>query len=458
MSDRLHGADPPYAAPEPYESSTGGSVRHSRAVENVRPLAMDLYAGAGGLSLGMDQAGFDVIAAAEFDPIHALTHRFNFPQTPVLCRDLSEERVEKISTALSTAAKASWHEQHPGADFPGIDAIVGGPPCQGFSVGGVRDPIDDRNSQLLRFVDLVVHMQPKVFCLENVAGILEPRFEGLRKEALRRLTIDGGYAVEGFDLAVNAKDFGVPQSRRRVLIMGSRVSDAPRLSPHNQAVVTVREALEGLPNLAQYRNLLFTDEVLLHDDDVLQLRSVRSAYARRLAGLEIESFDRSWPRIYDDAVLTNSLRTVHTPKTVQRFSRTGQGAVERVSRLFRLDPEGQARTLRAGTGTDRGSHTSPRPIHPEKNRVITVREAARLHGYPDWFRFHGTNWHGHRQVGNSVPPPLAAAAGRALVEALGMTVNRRPASRLPLGDPEWLWRGPTAALAELTAWGCPSGE
>ena len=168
---------------------------------------IDLYAGAGGLSLGMEQAGFDVIAAAEFDPIHAQTHRFNFPSTPVLSEDLAGVTADDIRAV----ALDGWLAGGRSPDDFAIDAVVGCSPCQGFSVGGVRDASDERNNQLLKFVEFVVDLQPKVFCLENVAGLLEPRFEGLRKEAIRRLTVDGGYCVRGFDETVNAADHGVPQ-------------------------------------------------------------------------------------------------------------------------------------------------------------------------------------------------------------------------------------------------------
>ena len=415
----------------------------------ARPVAVDLYAGAGGLSLGMEQAGFDVLAAVEVDPIHALTHRFNLPQTSILCRDLSDGPVAVVAKAIleSAAESAARHRVEP---FGGLDAVVGGPPCQGFSVGGVRDAEDERNGQFLRFVDLVVELQPKVFLLENVAGLLEPRFEGLRKEATRRLTIDGGYEISGFDQVVNAVDFGVPQRRRRVMVVGSRVGQAWSLvADPSSSAVTVGEALQGLPDLRSYFTLLSSDESTLKIGDLARLRGARSSYARMLAGQDVADNNFSWPRVHNDAVITNSLRTVHKPKSVQRFRNTPQGGVEKVSRLYRLDPATQARTLRAGTGSDRGSHTSPRPIHPAKPRVITAREAARIHGYPDWFRFHGTNWHGHRQVGNSVPPPLAAAAGRALIRALGSPFLSRPAEAIELGDPEWLWMGRAEATIEL---------
>ena len=415
---------------------------------SARPVAIDLYAGAGGMSLGMEQAGFAVGAAAELDPVHVLTHRYNMPDTPVLCGDLSEQPVQAVADSIRALVSKGWSRGHQGT-FPTIDAVVGGPPCQGFSVGGVRDADDERNNQLLRFVDLVVDLQPKVFCLENVAGLLEPRFEALRKEATRRLTVDGGYEIGGLEGAVNAFDYGVPQSRRRVLIMGSRVGPAPVLAAGTADRVVVAEALEGLPDVARYGRLLRTDAVELRDEDLIKRQTVRSPYARRLVGLERDDEDMSRARAFDPRLLTGSLRTVHTSKSVQRFAKTEPGTVEKVSRLYRLPFDGVSRTLRAGTSTDRGSHTSPRPIHPAKPRVITVREAARIHGYPDWFRFHGTNWHGHRQVGNSVPPPLAAAAGRALLDALGVKAVRSDEPPLELGDSDWLWLGRREAVEEL---------
>ncbi len=414
-----------------------------------RPVAIDLYAGAGGLSYGAERAGFDVVAAAEFDPVHALVHRYNMPNTPVLCQDLSEGSPAEVAAEIVRYAQAGMIEHGRADEELSIDAIIGGPPCQGFSVGGVRDIGDERNNQLLRFVDLVVEIRPRVFCLENVAGLLEPRFEELRKEAVRRLTVDGGSVLSGFEHVVNAADFGVSQSRRRVILLGSRSAEAPVLEAPGSSRVTVAEALEGLPELSKYRRLLTTDEVQLNHEDLARLIGVDSEYAQTLVGAAVDPLDLGAPRRYDPALLTGSLRTVHTKKTVQRFARTPQGEAEKVSRLFRLSLDGQARTLRAGTGTDRGSHTSPRPIHPVKNRVITVREAARLHGYPDWFRFNATNWHGHRQVGNSVPPPLAAAAGRTLLAALGVDGPLRPTDSVALGDPAWLSFNGTQARAEL---------
>jgi DNA (cytosine-5)-methyltransferase 1 len=145
----------------------------------------------------------------------------------------------------------------------------------------------------------------------------------------------------------------------------------------------------------------------------------------------------SYPRHFDRTLLTSSLRTVHTPASRRRFAATNHGESEPISRFLKLDPEGLCNTLRAGTASDRGAFTSPRPIHPHANRCITVREAARLHSYPDWFRFHVTKWHGFRQVGNSVPPRLAEAVARELLKA--MSINpRRPTDVVQLGGEKLL--------------------
>lgn len=149
-----------------------------------------------------------------------------------------------------------------------------------------------------------------------------------------------------------------------------------------------------------------------------------SSYARRLRGLQADPTDFSHPREFDSDLLTCSLRTEHTPDSMRRFAETVGGTTEPISRFFKLDSAGRCNTLRAGTDSARGAFTSPRPIHPSLPRVITVREAARLHSYPDWFRFHSTKWHGFRQIGNSVPPLLGRAVAASVLRALGCTPVR----------------------------------
>jgi DNA (cytosine-5)-methyltransferase 1 len=137
-----------------------------------------------------------------------------------------------------------------------------------------------------------------------------------------------------------------------------------------------------------------------------------------LSGNQKDPQNFGYPRQHNAKLLTCSLLTNHSSRSRQRFAQTPPNDVEPISHFKKLALDGISNTLRAGTASDRGAFTSPRPIHPTSPRVITVREAARIHSYPDWFRFHSTKWHGFRQIGNSVPPLLARAVGAEIMKAL----------------------------------------
>jgi len=128
--------------------------------------------------------------------------------------------------------------------------------------------------------------------------------------------------------------------------------------------------------------------------------------------------DYAYNRIFDRGILTCSQWTRHSQATEDRFKLLEPGKTDPISHFLKLAPHGICNTLRAGTASNRGAFTSPRPIHPHLPRCITVREAARLHSYPDWFRFHQTKWHGLRQIGNSVPPLLAKAVAAEIMKVL----------------------------------------
>jgi DNA (cytosine-5)-methyltransferase 1 len=169
---------------------------------------------------------------------------------------------------------------------------------------------------------------------------------------------------------------------------------------------------------------------LFEEDGYVGALGRPSHYARLLRGEIRESSDVLPLRRRNGHPLTGCLRTRHTERSIARFINTPPGKSEPVSRFHRLTYESLAPTIRAGTGTDRGSHTAPRPIHPRYPRCITVREAARLHSYPDWFKFDSTRWHAFRQIGNSVPPRLARCVAREILTAMASD------SRVP-------WREPT---------------
>jgi DNA (cytosine-5)-methyltransferase 1 len=170
-----------------------------------------------------------------------------------------------------------------------------------------------------------------------------------------------------------------------------------------------------------------------------------SAYAKAMRGKD--PGDRSHSRHWNPRALTSSARTIHTDLSIERFAATQQGETELISRFYRLHPKGLCNTLRAGTGSERGAYTSPRPIHPRLPRVISVREAARLHSIPDWFRLHATKWHGFRQIGNAVAPMMGRAVAESIVEAL-MLKPAKPRMKLALGDPRLL----TMTMSEAAAY------
>jgi DNA (cytosine-5)-methyltransferase 1 len=145
----------------------------SEAVSSNRPIAVDLFAGAGGMTLGFEQAGFDVLAAVEIDPIHACTHQYNFPFWTILCQSVTETTGEEIR-AKSTIKNRD------------IDVVFGGPPCQGFSIMGKRIVDDPRNDLIFHFVRLVLELRPKFFVMENVRGLTIGKAQQLLIEIIKK--------------------------------------------------------------------------------------------------------------------------------------------------------------------------------------------------------------------------------------------------------------------------------
>lgn len=403
-----------------------------------RPVAIDLFAGAGGFSLGIEQAGFDVAVAVEQDPIHAAVYTFNFPHTRVLCADIAKLSGQEIKDAVGKWASHNGQQTDWGGE---IDLVFGGPPCQGFSLMGKGLPDDVRNNLVFEFCRLVKELQPRYFVMENVPGLC------LRKHSSVLTRLISGFKAAGYEVTepvqvLNAASFGVPQQRRRLFLLGAQVGNAaliypdPELRSKSQHL-TVREAIADLPNLDNFTELSHRDCIQLTPAQLHQIHHQMSLYVKSLRDLTTDTSNFAYPRQWNPQLLTSSMQTQHTETSIERFQKTVVGQLEPISRLRRLDWNKPCYTLRAGTGVERGSYTSPRPIHPEYPRVISVREAARLHSFPDWFRFHMTKWHGFRQVGNAVPPLLARVLGRQVVAALEVQALM-PMTPLELGDTQLL--------------------
>ena len=370
-----------------------------------KPTAIDLFCGVGGMSLGFEQAGFNVLAAFDSEQFNVDCHNRNFPSTKAIQADLSQYNGEQLR-ALARIRRRN------------IDVVFGGPPCQGFSIGGQRDLNDRRNLLIFDFARLVRQIRPKYFVMENVQGLMSAHSKPTLDSFIRRVK-RAGYGVVAPIQVLNAADFGVPQRRRRTIILGYlrelTVPEYPKPSVDKIGVIGktfVKDAISDLPAIEKHD--------LFYDCDTFEglLPKAETEYARLMRGLIKCPSDRSETRPLLDNRLTGCLRTRHSKTTTLRFRSTAQGTAEPVSRYIRLAWNDVSPTLRAGTGVDRGSHTAPRPIHPKHPRCITTREAARLHSFPDWFQFHGTRWHDFRQIGNAVPPMLAHAIAMSIFDTL----------------------------------------
>lgn len=395
----------------------------------ARPIGVDLFSGAGGMSLGFEQAGFDVVASVELDPVHAAVHKFNFPQCAVIPRSVTDVTAADVREAAGIGDRK-------------VDVVFGGAPCQGFSLIGQRALDDPRNSLVKDFVRLVKDLDATYFVFENVKGLTVGKHRKFLFELIEEFEALG-YDVQKDWRVLNAADYGVPQDRQRLILMGAKKGATVPVYP---TVISKRptceDALGDLPDAEAFEELRSSDCV------ETAAFGEPSKYAEPLRGVGNDAWGYGHPRIWDNGILTSSARTEHTDISRRRFRATDQGRVEPISRFFKLPADGVSNTLRAGTDSARGAFTSPRPIHYAYARCITVREMARLHGFPDWFRFNATKWHGARQIGNAVPPPLARAVATSVIKALGIR-RTRPTEALELGDECLLTMGNTEAAAHF---------
>ena len=393
----------------------------------MRPIGIDLFAGAGGLSLGFEQAGFDIAAAVEIDPVHCAVHKYNFPETAVIPHSVEELSGLKIREIAGITSQQ-------------VDCVFGGAPCQGFSLIGQRALDDPRNKLVLDFVRIVSELNARTFVFENVKGLTLGKHKNFLNELVAAFDI-AGYEVRTPWKVLNAGHYGTPQFRERLILFGCRKGEdlpdypAPQFNLPGRKTAfdalpfgpTCAEALGDLPDADRFQTLANTDAVKT------SAFAEPSRYAAALRCKTNDAWHCAYVRDWDPSVLTSSARTNHTDISRRRFAEVEPGTVEPISRFFKLPEAGVSNTLRAGTDGARGAFTSPRPIHYRYERCVTVREMARLHGFPDWFRFNVTKWHGARQIGNAVPPPLAKAIASKVIEALGIEPNK-PTQTISLGD------------------------
>jgi len=344
---------------------------------------IDLFAGCGGASLGFKQAGFVLKAAVELDPITCRSYADNHPEAALLINDI------KLLSAQDILDKA-------GLDVGQCTVVLGCPPCQGFSRHRLKDSGfgDPRNPLVTVFAEMVISMLPAFFVFENVPGILKIR-KSPWHASKERLTASGYNIVEG---VVDAADYGVPQRRRRFTAIGCRlpavIVDIPpktHSDPREGGVLpswrTVRDAIGDLPPLGNGEQ---------GGNDPLHCASTHSqATLNRFRYIPHDGGSRS------------SLPHEMQLDCHKRHS----GHLDVYGRLWW---DKVANTVTGGcTRPSKG-----RFLHPDQDRGITLREAARLQGFPDDYRFEGNKQQIALQIGNAVPPPLALAIALSLKIAL----------------------------------------
>ena len=317
---------------------------------------VSLFSGGGGLDIGFERAGFDVEMCVDNDPSSCETLRWNRPSWRVF-----EGNVE---------------DYRPPQDLR-VDAVIGGPPCQGFSTAGKGNPDDPRNFLWMEYFRIVESVQPRVVVIENVAGMAHKKNGDHISGIFATLEELGYQYVSG---VLNAADFGVPQNRKRLIIVGAQRFTPTLPSPSIGDPMTVMAAIGDL----------------------------------------VGAVDPS----------INQEPNQHAAHVVERWSHLLPGESDPRYRRSRLDPDLPSCTIRAGgSHGPRGDHLAGfhPPIHPTLPRQLTVREAARIQSFPDEWIFMGSKTAQGRQVGNAVPVLLAEALGHHVASQL--RENEDPATQ-----------------------------
>lgn len=351
----------------------------------MKPVFVDLFAGVGGFSVGLEMAGFRCGAAVEIESDLAdclsKNHLHGGGASRGVATDVRKVDPESLIAMCGVARGA-------------LPLLVGGPPCQGFSTIGKRRVDDERNSLVFQYMELVKELRPQAFLLENVPGMLSMQGGDVIRRVVAKARRLGYRKVRVARL--DASDCGVPQRRKRVIIYGDSAGRLPDLEAHfpNGERATVDDAIRDLP-----RPL----ETLCDYGDVEAVpygATEPSAYA---AGLRSRT-----------GRVTRWKPVQHTARIAQAYGALQPGQTDNLTKCYRLILDSPARTLRAGCK----GRTACRPVHPMEARVITVREAARIQSFPDDMTLPATTSGAHRAIGNAVPPLFAKRLGELVLSSL----------------------------------------
>ena len=340
----------------------------------IKPKVIDLFCGIGGFSKGFEKQGFEVLFGIDNWDIALETFKKNHEKAQTLNKDIRE-------------LEDNFYMEYNGE----IDIIIAGPPCQGFSMSGKRNINDKRNTLFEEIIRAVKLTNPKIVVIENVVGILSMKnSEGkFVKNLIHKNLEELGYEVK--HKVLNASDYGVPQSRKRVIFLASRIGNLNFPEPSNLRI-TVMDALGNIPDVN------------------------KNVYLKPKTNFQ-KSMSNSVKEIFNHEAMNHNHNVLnrirHVPpggnwKNIP--SKIYNVGGEHSNNYRRLDPNKPSITLKHATKS--------MIIHPKFDRVITAREVARLQSFSDSFTLAGSTTDQHQQLANAVPPLLGEAIAKIIIKKL----------------------------------------
>lgn len=356
--------------------------------------AIDLFCGAGGLSTGLKKSGFRLCLGVDIDEKALKTYKCNLKRTKVLKEDIKKVTGEKITELTGINRRDNF-------------LLAGCPPCQGFSSLGKRDANDEKNELVYEYIRIINELEPSFILMENVPGMST----GVGKEIFKNVVkeLEENYHVEYATL--NAADFGVPQIRKRLVLHGIRndVYDNLGLDKEKQKILPKsthsKEKKKGYRKWVTVRKAIFDLPILgageSYDDGIIKNHKARSLSETNIERLqEIRLHGGNREMISEELQLE-----CHKKENVSYTDTYGI-----------IDPDKPAPTITSGcTIISKGRY-----CHPTQNRGLSIREAARLQSFDDKFEFHGNMGEMSLQIGNAVPPKLAQASGKVIINYMGL--------------------------------------
>lgn len=434
--------------PHPKSCTLEELQQHARSLDPSKPLAVDLFSGAGGLSLGLHSAGFEVVLACDIRPDSIATHRHHFAGCSHQCDLSSPEVLKNISRMLNGCGD--------------IALVAGGPPCQPFSrnirwrkhdagfVDQHRQLNEGRRELWESFLTVVEEVMPRTFLMENVPDIAQTGDQEVFRGIVSRAE-KAGYRVHA--RIIHAWEYGVPQLRSRLFIAGTRIGySAPLQWPNPvcssvEQAVPLEDAISDLPPLigdwweqwaeqGDYAGPQTQYQELMRNWLPLTEVEIPDHITRKVRGDDLETFQlmRETGLRYhelDDEQRRYSVTRKSPPTSINTDTREHSFR----NKYNILKPNEPCLTVTAHMSKDGYWY-----IHPKQNRTLSIREAARVQSFPDGFLFHGTPSNRFHQVGEAVAPLVGAALGGALLEALLD------------GEPHEEWSDPKAVREELLRW------